>query len=94
MDCLGFVAYIALFLLTTLWTQKCKNPRAVFLNIFGVKEPQIDTQQAADPYLIKCRLKSPHLMTSSYSITVYTLDWQISSEECETYEPHSYTFPH
>ena len=64
---------------------------AAFLYLFGVKDPQIDIHQAAIRYLIRCSLKGFHLIIFSYSITVYTADWQINSEECES-EQNGHSF--
>lgn len=68
----------------------------MLLNLFGVKKPQTDKHQAADLYLMSCHLRDPSVKRFNYFITVYTVDWQVSSEECESSEldSHSHTFSH
>ena len=58
------------------------SSNSVALNL----HPQTDIHQAT------CRLRDPKLIRFSYSITI--VDWQINSEECDTYEQktHYYTF--
>ncbi len=65
------------------------NLTAVVLNLFGVKNLQIDSHQATDSYLIRCSLRDP-------VFGVCIVDWQINREECEIYDHNSrsYTFSH
>lgn len=51
-------------------SSKWQGDTSVVLNLFGVKEPQID------PYRIRCSLWDPHLIICSFSMSVYTVDWK------------------